>query len=56
MTAFDRACDRFMVAMLNAAEWKDYEGAAYCTRLTQAIKDARSACDEMERVISEDRG
>lgn len=51
---FDAACKAFTRAMREAAGWRSYFGAAYSTRLAQAIKNAREACDEMERAIKED--
>lgn len=56
MSEFDDATYKFTRAMCKAADWKHgYFGAAYSTRLHQAIRDARAACDEMEKVIAADR-
>lgn len=55
MSAFDDATHKFTRSMCKAVDWKHgYFGAAYSTRLEQAIRDARSACDEMEKVIAAD--
>jgi hypothetical protein len=55
MNAFDEATKKFTHSLCKAADWKHgYYGAAYSTRLEQAIKEARVACDEMEKVIAAD--
>lgn len=52
---FNTATAKFTQAMHAASSWKDYFfGAAYSTRLRQAIKVARDACDELERTLDED--
>lgn len=54
---FDRATEMFTGRMRNVANWKHhYLGAAYTTRLEQAIKEARDACDVMEKAIEADSG
>jgi len=52
---FDKACAVFSETMQIAAIWKhSYAGAAYSTRLRQAINDAREACDAMEIILNYD--
>ncbi len=52
---FDKACIGFTAAMQTVAGWKhNYFGAAYSTRLRQAISDARVAADHMEQVLNAD--
>lgn len=56
MTKFDASCGEFTQTMEKAAQWKHvYFGAAYSTRLKQAISDARKACDDMEKALEADR-
>ena len=46
---FDTACDLFSMDMRRVAAWKhNYYGAAYTTRLKQAIQEGRAACDRLE--------
>ncbi len=53
---FCKACETFTRAMNNAADWKNnYFGAVYSTRLYRAIEDVRKACDEMEKILEEDK-
>lgn len=52
---FDNATAAFTAGMAVAQNWKHhYFGAAYSTRLRQAIRDARDACDQMEKIINKD--
>lgn len=52
---FDEAAFKFMNDMYRASHWKEnYFGAAYSTRIEQAIRDARASCDEMEKAIARD--
>lgn len=54
-TPFDAAAFKFQNDMYRASHWKEnYFGAAYSTRIEQAIKEARVACDEMEKAIAAD--
>ncbi len=54
-TKFDRGAAEFSITMSHVANWKDsYFGAAYSTRLRQAIKDARTAADRMEKILDAD--
>lgn len=42
--SFDDTCDAFTVACQHAAHWKhNYSGAAYTTRIVQAIIDLEAA-------------
>ncbi len=55
MSDFDVECIGFTAGMRTVAEWKDsYPGAAYSTRLRQAISDARALADHMEKVLNQD--
>lgn len=52
---FDIAADKFTGLLMFAANWKhNYFGAAYSTRLRQAIKDVREACDELAVALDKD--
>lgn len=52
---FDNACHAFTTIMAKVTTWKhSYSGAAYSTRLRQAINDARGACDCMEAALKAD--
>lgn len=47
---FDEVCQKFTTAMHIAADWKNYYfGAAYSTRLKQALSDAKEAITEAEK-------
>lgn len=49
---FDKTSAEFTTAIAYAADWKhNYFGAAYSTRLRQAIGDLRLACDTMQQVL-----
>jgi hypothetical protein len=51
---FDAAAHKFTEWVRIASYWKDnYYGAAYSTRLKQAIDEARHACDNMEKFLKE---
>ena len=53
---FDVKCAMFTHTLAIATNWKhEYPGATYSTRILSAIRDVRSACDRMERVIKADR-
>jgi hypothetical protein len=55
MNDFDRACADFTSRLKHAANWKDhYMGAAYSTRLWQAIQEAKAAIATMEVALHED--
>jgi len=52
---FDDGCRLFTDKLSTACRWKhSFFGAAYSTRLRQAIACARSACDDMEKVLEAD--
>lgn len=52
---FDKECLTFTAAMQTVAGWKhNYLGAAYTTRLRQAISDARAASDHLEKFLNKD--
>lgn len=52
---FDKRAERFSKKLRAAADWKvAFYGAAYSTRIRQAINAARAACDEAERLLEED--
>lgn len=52
---FDTHCNNFAEKLIvNGKHWKDYFGAAYSTRMRECIKNVRTACDEMEKVLDED--
>lgn len=52
---FDEAVASFTCVMKIVGAWKpSYFGAAYSTRLRQAIKAAREACDRLEKVLDAD--
>lgn len=54
MSAFDTSCSRFTSTMRAVADWKNtYFGAAYSTRLKQAVSDARDACSQLEKELAE---
>jgi hypothetical protein len=54
MSPFDESCMKFTGALAQAANWKhDYFGAAYTTRLKQAIRVTRDACDRLEKELME---
>lgn len=54
-TFFDGQCDLFTANMRSVTNWKqNYFGAAYSTRLEQAIRDARNSCDLMEAALEKD--
>jgi hypothetical protein len=56
MSDFDIAAYEFTRHLQRAADWQDaYFGAAYATRIRQAIKEAREACEEMEAVLEKDK-
>ena len=51
---FNTATAKFTQAMHAASDWRNYFfGAAYSTRLQQAVKVARDACEELERTLRE---
>ncbi len=51
---YDGACSVFTGRMQTVANWKhSYYGAAYTTRLRQAIKEARDACDTLEVTLKQ---
>ena len=52
MSEFDTAAAEFTRRLQRAADWKHfYFGAAYSTRIRQAIIEARLACVLMEAVL-----
>lgn len=52
---FDDDCRMFTSNMLDAADWKhNFLGSAYSTRIREAIKFARAACDQAEKAMDED--
>lgn len=52
---FDARAKLFTDKLLAAANWKhQFYGAAYSTRIAQAIKLAREACDEAEQLLADD--
>lgn len=52
---FDRGCAEFTQTMGAVANWKHtYFGAAYSTRLRQAVNDAKVAVERMERILTAD--
>jgi hypothetical protein len=55
MLGFDDACYRFTQACSAAAQWKQiYLGAAYSTRLRQAIADLEVEIGLMRAVLDKD--
>lgn len=57
MLSFDDACIRFAAACVVASQWKhNYPGAAYSTRLYQAIGDLKAEIVLMEAVLEKRRG
>lgn len=55
MLSFDDACIRFTAACVVASQWKhNYPGAAYSTRLYQAIGDLKAEIVLMEAVLEKD--
>ncbi len=55
MKRFDQACHSFTLSMRCVADWKNhYFGAAYTTRLRQAVNEAELALEIIKRVIEED--
>lgn len=52
---FDDACRAFTASMHRTMGWQhNYFGAAYTTRLKNAVLDAEAAIVEIKRVIEED--
>ena len=50
MTDFDKMAERFTARVRYAGNWRDnYFGAAYATRIKQAIQELREAIAEAER-------
>ena len=55
MHPFDKALKDFEIDLRLALNWKhEYLGAAYRTRLRQAIAALRTACDRMETALEKD--
>lgn len=54
MGNYDKACLEFTSLLAEASAWKhSYYGAAYTTRIKQAIQRAREACDSMEDFLKD---
>jgi hypothetical protein len=50
---FDEARVKFDLRLSLGVAWKtNYPGAAYSTRIREAIADLRDACDEMEQFLN----